>query len=257
MKTIIQILLICLVTFNLKAQPILSTFTCGTDMTGNGKLIKTGATKFTKAGQTNTGYYDAINAPYNNYGFVKAQYTNIFTDSINVSFDLRTTDTINPSIHIHAFHIIINNKDTFLILTTQVNTVPSIEHFNKRIKCDTLKSIQINYIPTGMGYFENAEFKNIVIEKVINTVGINEYTKNAARLNVFPNPTIGDINIKFNASKVKSPIEIFDIQGRLVQENTEEREVGENNIKLNLESLSAGIYIVRVETSTFKITLVK
>ena len=76
----------------------------------------------------------------------------------------------------------------------------------------------------------------------------------SAKLSVFPNPASDEVTVAFNASKEKTNIEVFDIQGRLVYIDTDDREIGENKIKLNTSNFSAGIYIVRAGTETFKIT---
>lgn len=75
-----------------------------------------------------------------------------------------------------------------------------------------------------------------------------------AKLSVFPNPASDEVTVAFNTSKEKTNIEVFDIQGRLVYIDTDDREIGENKIKLNTSNFSAGIYIVRAGTETFKIT---
>ncbi len=122
-------------------------------------------------------------------------------------------------------------------------------------------TIRIRYAPSSTASLmypkSKVEIYDVVTKGISNAVGVSEYSKNNTQLSVFPNPSNGDVNVKFNASKEKSKIEIFDIQGRLVQENDEDKQIGENIVKLHLEDLSSGIYIVRVENKTFKITLVK
>jgi hypothetical protein len=84
--------------------------------------------------------------------------------------------------------------------------------------------------------------------------GINEYT-NSYDFQIFPNPNNGDFNVAYKASKIKSNIDVFNIQGQLVYENTEERIVGDNNTKLNLKKLDKGVYFIKIGPSFKKIII--
>ena len=68
------------------------------------------------------------------------------------------------------------------------------------------------------------------------------------RINVFPNPTIGDVNIMISNVKDKNiTVSLVDILGNEVK-NIFEGEVFENNIQLstNLNNLDKGIYLINV-----------
>ena len=68
------------------------------------------------------------------------------------------------------------------------------------------------------------------------------------RINVFPNPTLGDVNIMISNVKDKNiTVSLVDILGNEVK-NIFEGEVFENNIQIstNLNNLDKGIYLINV-----------
>ena len=66
-------------------------------------------------------------------------------------------------------------------------------------------------------------------------------------INAFPNPTNGDIvlNIESNQSQ-KSKIEIIDRLGKTFYSSNQSLEIGNNNIKINMNSMETGLYIIRI-----------
>lgn len=125
----------------------------------------------------------------------------------------------------------------------------------------------INYLPTSRFGLDDSlivndnKFKLVqgsggyffkLVENI--ATGITDLKLNTSKLTVFPNPAIDEVNVSFTANKEKTPIEVFDIQGRLVMLEETEREIGVNKVSLNISNFSAGIYIVRAGSETFKIT---
>lgn len=86
------------------------------------------------------------------------------------------------------------------------------------------------------------------------TTGIASNSLSKSTLNAYPNPATDELTLTFNTSKHDDKIELFDIQGRSVLANTDERETGQNTVKLDVSQLNAGIYFARVGSDTFKIT---
>lgn len=187
-------------------------------------------------------------------------------DSISINFSVKNIKGLGESsTRYYVMEAYING--TNMKKKAYINSETSMDNvYNYAFKFKTSNNLTdtiiIRYVPSTQNNPSSyqkgkVEISNVVTTGYTSAVGVSEYSKNNANLSVFPNPSNGDVNIKFNASKEKSKIEVFDIQGRLVLENDEDREIGLNKTKLNLEDLSSGIYIVRVENKTFKITLVK
>ena len=106
-------------------------------------------------------------------------------------------------------------------------------------------------VESGNGYFIKTFYVNGT-SIVTGIANINHL--NLSKLTVFPNPANEEVTVSFNASKEKTNIEVFDIQGRLVMEDSNEREIGSNKVKLNTSGLSSGIYILHAGSEVFKIT---
>ena len=81
-------------------------------------------------------------------------------------------------------------------------------------------------------------------------VGVEEgFTSNVS---LYPNPTQGlaDLVVNFPNAGIAN-IEITDINGRLVLSKDHNVQSGENNFKLDLNSFSVGVYLVRVKAEGF------
>lgn len=74
-------------------------------------------------------------------------------------------------------------------------------------------------------------------------------------LNVFPNPSSGNITVSFNSDMNQVvDISIFDMTGRLIQQHTEDATTGSNQISYSTENFSSGTYIIHVTNSTGTLT---
>jgi hypothetical protein len=73
----------------------------------------------------------------------------------------------------------------------------------------------------------------------INSVGLDQI--NISDINVFPNPTNGEVNVTM-PENMNLDVQIFDAQGKLVAEQMNVT----NNGKLNISSVTPGVYMVRL-----------
>lgn len=74
--------------------------------------------------------------------------------------------------------------------------------------------------------------------------GLNEITKAGNNVKVYPNPTAGEFTIELANSSVKT-LEVIDLTGRVVYSTA----TVTNKSKVNLSSLSNGIYYVKIQTN--------
>lgn len=85
---------------------------------------------------------------------------------------------------------------------------------------------------------------------VINNLSAPSF--NAAQLSVYPNPTNGIVNLKFGQATNISSVSVYSVSGRLVHSQSW------NNVsdsyEMNLQNLSEGIYMVKVDTPQGSIT---
>ncbi|NOR17831.1 T9SS type A sorting domain-containing protein [candidate division WOR-3 bacterium] len=90
--------------------------------------------------------------------------------------------------------------------------------------------------------------------------GIEETTlrllPNALRLEVYPNPTRGNLRIRFNSpDEQKVTIKLYDVTGRLVNEIFNRKaKIGTNEMPIMAENYAAGIYFIRIKTDKEIIT---
>ncbi len=77
------------------------------------------------------------------------------------------------------------------------------------------------------------------------TVGIDDVNKPSINFSVYPNPTSGQTNVQLNIDRSSDVIlKVMDITGRVVFTQSSYMTSGEHNIKLDLASLSKGVYIL-------------
>lgn len=81
------------------------------------------------------------------------------------------------------------------------------------------------------------------------STGLNE-TINTQTLQLFPNPTRGDFQLKFELTKASSIIiEILSIQGQLIQSRAQEHPSGVSQMRFDLSALESGMYMIRIKTA--------
>jgi hypothetical protein len=80
--------------------------------------------------------------------------------------------------------------------------------------------------------------------------GISERLKQEMNFSVFPNPAKDLVSISFENKQVgEVEMELFDLQGKLVQPVSKERyEAGLNQINMDLKGLQSGVYLLKVQT---------
>ena len=91
---------------------------------------------------------------------------------------------------------------------------------------------------------QRAEYEFYIYSPV---TGIDNLVASTPELNIYPNPTNGDITI--NSEEVLGDIQLFNIYGSLVLS----KEIATNSYKLDLSSLAEGIYILKANGSSYKI----
>jgi hypothetical protein len=90
--------------------------------------------------------------------------------------------------------------------------------------------------------FTNVDGCDSIIVHLL-TVGIVQINTEANTVSVYPNPAQTFINIQ--SASVVSDVELYDIAGRLVKKETN---LGQYQLRLDLNNLSKGVYSVKVTT---------
>lgn len=78
-------------------------------------------------------------------------------------------------------------------------------------------------------------------------VGLEE-NESFTRLTVFPNPTEGELTVRFDVAAAQAMnLEVVDITGKVIQSNTVQALSGTNAVVLGTESLASGMYFLNVK----------
>jgi PKD repeat protein len=81
------------------------------------------------------------------------------------------------------------------------------------------------------------------------STGFNEII-NTQSLQLYPNPTRGDFQLKFELTKASSIIiEILSIQGQLIQSRVQDNPSGAFEMRFDLSALESGMYMIRIKTA--------
>ncbi len=84
-----------------------------------------------------------------------------------------------------------------------------------------------------------------------NYTGIEQLDGVLGNVNIFPNPNTGTFNLSYSLTNSGNvSLSIIDELGQVVFTNAEHRSAGQTNEQINLENLAAGIYSLRLQTSS-------
>jgi PKD repeat protein len=85
-------------------------------------------------------------------------------------------------------------------------------------------------------------------ELVTGFAGIAEETSNLTEVEVYPNPTEGELNVHFSVPANEAvEIQIQDITGKIVNDQFVKAAVGSNLVLLDASTLSSGIYFLKIQ----------
>lgn len=137
-------------------------------------------------------------------------------------------------------------KDINLTAAAHGNIALKIKSKNNLVSGDSVSTKANIYFDYNYPVETNEAITNISSA----TLGTDDIVKGDSSVNVYPNPTKGDVNIDAS-SKIKS-VEIYDIQGRITQ-----KQLGINaqKAKISIQHNVSGVYIFKIFTE--KETFVK
>ena len=114
----------------------------------------------------------------------------------------------------------------------------------------TTNTARIMVKPTNNVFFDISN-KNFIISA---PQGVSENVMISQQINVSPNPASDFVNINWLGDyKGAYDVQLFDVQGRLVQSITGQKSDEELKITLNIETLSSGIYNCVIQTNQGKL----
>jgi len=82
------------------------------------------------------------------------------------------------------------------------------------------------------------------------TIGCKEgELASANKLNVYPNPTAGVLNVEYTAEQGTAQVTVLDLSGRVVMTQTHANAAGQNTLQLDLSKVAKGAYMLNVQTN--------
>jgi hypothetical protein len=104
----------------------------------------------------------------------------------------------------------------------------------------------------GNGDWEGVANKSVVSDAIFvkyttGGVGIPEHEQDFSEIKIYPNPTSGELRITNYELGIRN-IEIFDVYGRIHQQENRKSEIGKSEIEMNISHLNTGIYFVKINT---------
>lgn len=136
-----------------------------------------------------------------------------------------------------------NHDSKYVYLIDEVGDTTSIQY-------PSISNQDIVYIATyGRGIYKCEDFVQGTGESIVeNTTN----STNALEMNIYPNPVVSEATINFNVETAATvSYQIFDLTGRMVQNATlGNYGQGSHSVNFNVNGLSNGTYIVRVQAGT-------
>ena len=136
-----------------------------------------------------------------------------------------------------------NHDSKYVYLIDEVGDTTSIQY-------PSISNNGIVYIATyGRGIYKCEDFVQGTGESIVeNTTN----STNALEMNIYPNPVVSEATINFNVETAATvSYQIFDLTGRMVQNATlGNYGQGSHSVNFNVNGLSNGTYIVRVQAGT-------
>ena len=162
--------------------------------------------------------------------------------SINTTNDSVTVILVNRNLTTsHTTHVSLSNftisNGTYN--TLQIKTLPSTEtfvsHTNNALHTSTV-TVTSNSLSISLPALSTTA---IILKGTSTTTGINQTTNNSNEVNIYPNPSNG--NIKIQTDKELGAVIIYNALGEMVHNQTS------NKTSIDLSNLQNGVYFVTLK----------
>ncbi len=183
-------------------------------------------------------------------------------DALSMSKKTGLANAVPSASSVLTFRVYTTSATTLMVYTSDISTAnnPNGPTFTTQAGVWTQKSFPVSQL--GSSTIRRIQFKNYT------AYGVTAYfddiqllSLNSARLGqpedptnsmlVFPNPTTGQVTVQYQTTAAESvQLEVVDLLGRVVQQQTEQAEAGDNTFRMELKSKAAGLYLIRLQSQT-------
>jgi hypothetical protein len=150
----------------------------------------------------------------------------------------------------------LNNKGFFIERADKGNAFAEIAFINGHgtwngiLNYTYYDQLLINDIPLIYYRLKQIDYDGkFVYSKV---VSVNNQNNRLTDVNVYPNPTHGNISVNINSLQIDAAlIQIYLMNGELIASKNHQLELGENSVVINeMNELENGVYVLKIQTST-------
>jgi hypothetical protein len=183
------------------------------------------------------GNYMHYNIRFENTGTAPAEFVVVKVEVNEADFDMNSLQIMNSSNPVYAR--INRNIVEFIFQNIQLQ---SGGHGNILLKIKSKNNLQVGDEVNKKAdiYFDyNFPIETNDAETVFQSLNNPDF-QNDASISVYPNPTNGIVTVNCNNS-IKS-IELYDVQGRLLQTNL----VNENQTSIDISNQAKGVYFLKI-----------
>lgn len=109
------------------------------------------------------------------------------------------------------------------------------------------KKMKVNFVADNWDQKDGFKMEYYAI------AGVENYS-NLDEISIFPNPATNNVFVKFTAKDAQQvTCKLMDATGKIMQRNIFTANIGENTYQVNVSSLSAGFYMVELDTESGKV----
>ncbi len=179
-------------------------------------------------------------------GFESTRWASGFNDNQWIIVNLQKKYNINrielswEAAYAKEFYVLCGNDTTILSDTVAHITNGNGGSFFWDTNVDSAQYIKIYCVKRGTEY-GNSLYEIRAFGKSANTTGIN-YVSKLNNIHIYPNPASDNINVTLPEAE-QCIVSIFDINGKLVQQEKHDTKT----IQLNIKPLGKGVYYFRTE----------
>lgn len=172
------------------------------------------------------------------------QVTTSSPNAADGRYAIRSNAFVNSNLN--QLNVVAVNRDKSNTVPLQVNGISGYNLNNAKIYSATTNTsetiIQSAATTDGLGNYILPPMSILILEYIINTVGINESNLNNTSFQIYPNPT--DNVLRF--SEKLNQIEVYDINGQLIIKQDESQD------NLSVANLEPGVYFLKSNKITTK-----
>jgi hypothetical protein len=133
------------------------------------------------------------------------------------------------------------DKDILYIFDLAQSSRPILAKLSGTLT-DSVYTFQTNQLAFTFETDEKNIFQGWTLFYDTDVVNISDFEKDNNKINIYPNPVNDNLFIEVNEPFIDEKIQLFDIYGRLLKEQS----INEKQSQLNLSNIASGVYVAKI-----------